>query len=492
MRRKFITNLILLLSLNFLIKPFWVFGIDRTVQNVVGPQEYGFYFAVFNFAFILQIILDMGITNFNNRNIARNNQLLSKHFSGIILLRLLFAVIYMALIMVIGYFIGFDHRQLSILFVIGINQFLLTMILYLRSNLSALLLFRTDSILSVMDKLFMILICSVLLWFSIPNYQFTIEWFVYAQTISYLLTALIALALVGRKINYMKLNWNFSFFIMIIKKSFPYALLILLMGMYSRIDSLLIERLLPDGDLQAGIFASAFRLLDVANNMSGVLFAGLLLPIFAKMIKQGKDLSQMVKLPLTILMLTSVSIAAITFFYSHEIVSLLYHIHKGELIEQYNSRMEITATVLIILMFSYIATSMTYVFGTLLTANGSLTTLNKVAFAGVLVSLSLNFILIPKLAAEGSAVAAFMAQWSTALVQAWLAIKILKIKLEKTFLFKILIFILLAFLLSGLSTLSPLNIWLNIGLAALFIIIVGFSLKLINVKALLCIIRNEE
>ena len=175
MRRKFITNLLLLLSLNFLIKPFWVFGIDRTVQNVVGPSEYGFYFAIFNFAFILQIILDMGITNFNNRNIAQNNQLLTKHFSGIIILRFLFSLIYIILIMGIGWLIGYDQRQLFLLFIIGINQFLLSLILYLRSNISALLLFKIDSFLSVLDRLFMILICSVLLWGDIPGFHFTIE-----------------------------------------------------------------------------------------------------------------------------------------------------------------------------------------------------------------------------------------------------------------------------------------------------------------------------
>ena len=56
MQRKFLTNLGLLLFLNLLIKPFWIFGIDRTVQNTVGVEEYGFYFVVFNFSFLFNII----------------------------------------------------------------------------------------------------------------------------------------------------------------------------------------------------------------------------------------------------------------------------------------------------------------------------------------------------------------------------------------------------------------------------------------------------
>ena len=85
--RKFITNLLILLCLNLLIKPFWILGIDRTIQNTVGTESYGFYFAIFNLTFLFNILLDFGITNFNNKNIAQNNHLLNKHFSGITLLR---------------------------------------------------------------------------------------------------------------------------------------------------------------------------------------------------------------------------------------------------------------------------------------------------------------------------------------------------------------------------------------------------------------------
>ena len=72
MQRKFITNLALVLALNLLIKPFWILGIDRAVQNAVGTEQYGFYYSIFGFSFLLNILLDLGITNFNNKNISQN------------------------------------------------------------------------------------------------------------------------------------------------------------------------------------------------------------------------------------------------------------------------------------------------------------------------------------------------------------------------------------------------------------------------------------
>ena len=112
MQRKFVTNLALLLFLNLLIKPFWIFGIDRSVQNLIGVEEYGSYYALFNFSFLLNILLDVGITNFNNRNISQNRHLFSKYFSGIILIRLLLGIIYFLFSIAFAFAIGYssNHR----------------------------------------------------------------------------------------------------------------------------------------------------------------------------------------------------------------------------------------------------------------------------------------------------------------------------------------------------------------------------------------------
>jgi O-antigen/teichoic acid export membrane protein len=223
MQRKFLTNLGLLLLLNLLIKPFWVFGIDRTVQNIVGVGGYGFYFVVFNFSFLFNILLDLGITNFNNRNIAQNSQLLNKHFSGILVLKLLLTLIYILVTFGIALILGYNGAQLKLLGFLAFNQFLISFILYLRSNISGLLFFRIDSVLSVLDRFLMILFCGILLWGNITTTPFRIEWFVYAQTAAYLLTAATAFLIVVKKARFRKLSWNWAFFMMIIKQSAPFT-----------------------------------------------------------------------------------------------------------------------------------------------------------------------------------------------------------------------------------------------------------------------------
>src|SRR3954471_21189450 len=135
MQKKFVTNLAFLLFLNLLIKTFYVLVIDLNVQNAVHAKNFGLYFALFNFSFVLNIILDFGITNFNNKNIAQNNHLLTKHFSSLVVLKLMLAVIYIIATVVIGLLIGYDTRLTKLLLLLGFNQFLISLVLYLRSNL---------------------------------------------------------------------------------------------------------------------------------------------------------------------------------------------------------------------------------------------------------------------------------------------------------------------------------------------------------------------
>ena len=87
-RKQFLSSLGLLLLLNLMIKPLYVLGVETGVQNAVGPEVFGIYSAILSVTFLLNIFLDAGITNFNTRNIAQHRQLLEKHFSGIISLRL--------------------------------------------------------------------------------------------------------------------------------------------------------------------------------------------------------------------------------------------------------------------------------------------------------------------------------------------------------------------------------------------------------------------
>ena len=482
MQRKFLTNLILLLFLNLLIKPFWILGIDRAVQNSIGAEDYGFYYALFNFSFLLNILLDLGITNFNNRNISQNNQLIKKHLSSIFTLKLSLGILYMIVSLVCGLVICYSFKQFQFLFLLCFNQFLIYLILYLRSNIAGLFLFKTDSVVSVLDRTFMIAICAVLLWGNITHEPLKIEWFIYAQTVAYFLTAVIAFSIVFHKAKFFKLKWDFPFSMMILKKSFPFAVLILLMTFYNRIDTVMMERMLPDGEnnIQAGIYAQAYRLLD-ATNMIAYLFAGLLLPLFSRMLKQRDSVEDLVKLSFRLLVIPAIMIASGSYFYQDKIMELLYYEHAGA-----------SAPVFGLLMGCFIPVSSSYIFGTLLTANGNLRALNIMAASGMLLNIILNIFLIPKMQAFGSAIASFITQGLAALTQIIIVQYIFKFKVNVRMFLKFVVFVSGILLVGYYSKNIHSNWMISFVLMTGFYFLLSFVTGIISIKSLYHIVKYGE
>ncbi|MCL4856212.1 MAG: oligosaccharide flippase family protein [Flavobacteriales bacterium] len=479
MQRKFIINLALLLLLNFLIKPFWIFGIDRTVQNMVPSADYGIYFALFNFSILFSILLDLGLTNYNNKNIAQNNHILSKYFSGLLTFKFLLSLIYFLVTFVVGYVVGYDSARFSMLLFLSINQFLISLILFMRSNISGLQLFGMDSLLSVLDKVLMIIFCAVLLWGNVINEPFAILHFIYAQTAAYLLTAIVVFAIIVFKTKVFTFQLNLPFLLVTLKQTFPYAFLVLTMTFYYRLDAIMLDLMLPDGEHEAAIYAQAYRLLD-ATSQIGVLFAGLLLPMFALMIAQKQKLDDLLRLSFSLLFIPSAVLALFCLFYAEQIISLLYANHEQS-----------SSNVLILLMFCFVAIAGTYVYGTLLTSKGSLKHLNFIAVIGLILNFVLNLILIPTYKAEGSAIASLITQFIVLTAQIFVCNMIFNFALNYQYIYKVaLFFVVILAIIFGLKSVDV-SLQISFLVTALLSSVLVFLFKIISLKDILQLIKNR-
>jgi O-antigen/teichoic acid export membrane protein len=417
MQRRFLLNLALLLVLNLLVKPFYIIGIDAGVQDAVGSAVYGTYAALLSLGFLLNIVLDLGMTNQNTRHIAQHTHLMGKTVGGVIGVRSVLVVLYALLTLGTGVVLGYSGAQLAMLGWLVVNQALVATIQYLRSNIAGAQRFKQDSLLSVLDRVLLIGMVGWLLWGRGVGAPFRMEWFVWAQTVAYTITAVVAYVLVQRIAGGVRLAWQPAYAWVVVKQSFPYALLILLMTFYYRIDTLMLERLLPDGAVQAGIYAQGFRFFE-AFNMLGYLMAGLLLPMFSKLLG-AKDagaragLAPLVRLAMRLVFTGTIAVAVFGIVHAQAIMDLRYTEHTAE-----------SAPVFALLIGCFVAVCSTYVFGTLLTAGGRLRQLNWMAAGGALLNIGLNLVLIPRLQAEGAAWASLVTQVITAVVQIALAARL--------------------------------------------------------------------
>ena len=482
MKRKFVTNLVLIILLNLLIKPLWIFGIDRHVQNMF-QVEYGLYNVLFNLSFILSILFDLGLTSYNNRHISQNHHLLQKYFSSIVILKFILAVMYGLAAYGIALALGMSGKDLNLLFFLVFGQMLVSFTLYLRSNIAGMQMHTANSIISVLDRALMISFCAILIWGRISGLTFSIAWFVYAQTAAYLVTAIICFLIVAWKSKFPKLRYDHKFFLVVIRQSWPYALLALLMVAYTRIDVIMLERMLrPEGEgkLAVSIYANGFRLFD-ATYQFALLFAVLLLPMFSKMIKERQDLHGLTLLSSLLLFIPTIALAIGSQVYRVEIMDLLYPEHITE-----------SAPFFGILMFAFLGMAGTIIYGTLLTANGNLKILNITSAIALLINITLNFLLIPRFHALGAAVACLATQGFAGLSQYVISAVKFNFGIDKALIFRILIYISGVVALAVGSHALAITWWVSfLGMLAIAMVF-AMLLNLINLKGLVRLIFSSE
>jgi O-antigen/teichoic acid export membrane protein len=398
MRREFLLNIAFLVAVNLIIKPIFVFGIDLQVQNVVGAGAYGLYAALFSLAYMLQIISDAGIQQHNNQTIARDRSQLQARWPELTRLKWILSLVYIGVCMGAGILLGYGDVLLPLLLPVTLNQLLLSWLLYLRSNVSGLGLYRKDSLLSVLDKVWMLLICGVLLYHPVLRIHFRIEWFVWAQTVSFGVTIVVALYF----LRHQSLNWrvrvDWQGIGNQLRQSLPFALVVLLMTGYYRMDTLLLEQLLPDGAEQAGIYYMAFRLLDVLNSFA-YLFGALLLPMFSYQLGQREDIKPLVLSGAQLLFVGSVIVAVLLTRYAADCIPALYRDPSAEAV-----------VALQWLAWAFVPIAMMHVFMALLAADRRLKAMNRVLFVTVVVNIGMLWYLIPRQGVAGAAMATLITQ----------------------------------------------------------------------------------
>lgn len=468
MQRTFLSNLFLLIIINLLVKPIWVLVIDVKVQNTLGPEAYGDFFSLLNFAFLFSVVLDFGLNNFNNRRLAQNPEIASKVLPHTGLIKLFLGVGFMATVYLFSFLLGYSVEERNLLGAITVMLILQSVLIFLRTNLSGIQWYRADVLVSALDKALMIVIIGSMVFGSVLETEFSIYQFIYGQCVAYLIASIVVLILLVIRIKKFSFSFKRAEIVHTFKSSLPFALLTFLMLIYFKIDAVMIERMLPDGDLQTGYYAQAYKLLD-ASVMFALLFSTLLLPMFSNMISRNESVVNLVKLSSKLMLIPAVIGVVILCSVGDELLPLMFKTGSA-----YSSE------IFPYLILTLIPLGASYVFGTLITAEGDMRFLNKIALLAILVNVVMNGILIGEYGIMGAAVATLVTQTLVSLIQWRCAAVKFKIPYELAHLLRVIVFVV------GLVMSSFIINYLDIDwkLESLVILMTGvilsFSLRLIK------------
>jgi O-antigen/teichoic acid export membrane protein len=140
--------------------------------------------------------------------------------------------------------------------------------------------------------------------------------------------------------------------------------------------------------------------------MFAMVFAGLLFPMFAKMLKENPQaIGVLVSQASKLLLGSSLAFIVFSLLRGGLLIDLIYSDTSVE-----------SGSILFLLSIAFFGMASNLIYGSLLTANGSLKVLNIISFVGLLVNIILNLIFIPKVLNGGAVIAAGVAALTQILV----------------------------------------------------------------------------
>lgn len=373
--------------------------IDRKVQNLLPNEEYGTYFSLTGYSLLFMILLDLGLTNYNNREVAIDRGFYKTNFWSIIGAKTILTLAFFIIAAIVGLMIGFTPTDFLIFGLLALNQTLLSFNTYLRSNISAIHQFKMDGILSVIDRLFVVLSLGAIIWTSLFPLKLTIYTFILAQTVGLFLTFILSWLANNKYLGQAEFHFDRTKILNLLKKSLPYAGIIALMTVYTRLDSVLILKLLPNGRFLAGNYAMSYRLLDAAA-IIGILLAGQLLPLFAANLINKAKLRSIIKWTSVIVLVPAIIATLVCSMEGNSIMQWLYP-------EKYKYAGGLVFSIIIWCIPGMVLVN---IFGTLLTAAGEVKRINQMALAACIINIAGNLILIQSSGLKGVAITAVITQ----------------------------------------------------------------------------------
>jgi O-antigen/teichoic acid export membrane protein len=373
--KNLIGNIGLVVLLNLLIKPVWLL-VENKVQDQVGHAAFGTYMALFSFAYISGVAVDLGLNQFTSRHLAAAGPAAETFLPVLFPMKWAVTLFYPVLVVLGGWLLGYRDQELYFLLVIAVGYALSHFLAFLRAILQGRHLFQADAWASVSERLLQLLLVAVLLGAGL-------ETFIYSRTGAVLLAFAGGLLVVRKYLGPLRYHVSWRQVRQVVRGSFPFALILLFYGLNEKIDMVMLERL--SSKKETGIYAAAYRWVDAV-----MMYLWTVLPLFFAKFAASTDRDaqgQLVRLAQVLVGVPIIFVAVFVFYYGPLLFWQFENSSAAEI-----SRMQANAGVLFahVLVQGFFA-----LYSTLLTASHYEKQVSGLVMASVILNVMLNSIFIP-------------------------------------------------------------------------------------------------
>ena len=363
------------------------FLVNAYIARYLGPANFGILNYTISFVGLFSFIATFGIDSVVSREIVKNHDLKSEIIGTSFYLKIIGGILSVIMIFTVSYFTTKDQMLLGLIWMFSLTyifQAFNIIVIYFHSqvlSIYSMMIIIGASLVSTILKIFLIFFHAGIIWLLAI---YTLETVVVA--IGFILIFIYK----GHKLREWIFKKEVAF--MILKDSWPLMLSSVAIGIYMKIDQVMIKNMI--GNEQAGIYAVAVKLSEVWYFIPSVICASVFPAIIKSLIVSKEFFESRLKKLYSLMFWIAFLIASFITIFSYPIVKILFG----------NSYLRAVTTTQIY-VWAGISVSLGIVVGQYLLAQN----LTRISFyttiIGAIVNVLMNIILIPRVGINGAAFA---------------------------------------------------------------------------------------
>ncbi len=250
------------------------------LARYLGVEGYGDFTVIFALLGFFAIIADIGFYNVAVREISKHPEKAKDIMGNIFSLRIIFALAFLILAPIVGYFVPVYSEGVKIGILFGTLSFLFVLINQLFVSIFQAHL-RMDR--TVISDVFarIVLFCLVMLCIGL---KLTLLHFVLAHVVANLVLCLVSFAM-SRKFLIFSIKFDIKYWKYILSEAIPLGVIIVLGLIYFKVDSIMLSFM--KDSVAVGIYGAPYKVLEILITIPAI-FMGSVFPVVSRYIK-NKD-----------------------------------------------------------------------------------------------------------------------------------------------------------------------------------------------------------
>lgn len=362
------------------------------IARYLGVTDYGIVSFAISFTGLIGIVMDLGMTTYITREIAKNKDLLFRYMNNIFIFKLILSTILFFISGLILYILGYSHLTIIVTLIFTIEIIIMSITTFLNGIFQAFEQLKYQAIGSILNSGFLLLGILITIFFNLGVISIAI-----AYTIAYLIFFIYVFLKYIKKFNFPRFELDLKFIKKVLIDSLPFGLTNFFYTIYFSIDIVMLFYL--SGDYATGLYKSAYNIINVFTTFF-VVYQSVVFPVMSKFFKESQDLIKVsYELSVKYLLLIIIPLSVGVFFYARPLVDLIY-----------SNQYSLASTPVQILIWTVLFLFINGAASVLLNAIDKEKTVTKIYIIAAAFNVCLNMVLIPAYSYDGAAIATVLSE----------------------------------------------------------------------------------